>query len=60
MSFRDTFTRGSGSSENLRYDDTAAYHFYITILLVITIPLLYSILKSIFNPFSHIPRLIDI
>ena len=56
MSFRDTFTRG-GSSENLRYDDAAAYHFYITILIIAAVPLTWSILKTIFNPFSHIPNL---
>ena len=57
MSFRETFTRSSNSSEQLRYDDTAAYHFFITILIIIFLPLLYSIIKTIFNPFSHIPTL---
>ncbi len=57
MSFRDTFTRNSNSSENLRYDDNAAYHFYITILIIVCIPLGWSILKTILNPFSHIPNL---
>ena len=57
MSFRDTFTRSSNSSENLRYDDAAAYHFYITVLIIVGIPLGWSIIKTIFSPFSHIPSL---
>lgn len=59
MSFRDTFTRGSGS-ENLQYDDTAAYHFCTTMLILIAVPLFYSIIKSILYPFSHIPSLHEI
>jgi preprotein translocase subunit Sec63 len=59
MSFKDTFTR-TNSSENLRYDDNAAYHFYMTILIIVVIPLTYSLLKTIFNPFSHIPTLSDL
>lgn len=57
MSFRDSFTRDSSSSENLQYDDAAAYHFYLTMLLLITLPLLYHIIKTILNPFAHIPNL---
>lgn len=57
MSFKDTFTRNSNSSENLQYDDTAAYHFFTTILLIVSVPLLYNIIKSILNPFGYIPRL---
>jgi hypothetical protein len=57
MSFRDTFTRNSSSSENLQYDDTAAYHFLTTMLLLLVIPILYSIFKSFLNPFGHIPKL---
>lgn len=60
MSFKDTFTRDSSSNENLQYDDAAAYHFYLTMLLLITIPLIYSIFKSVLNPFGHIPDLKDI
>ena len=60
MSFRDTFTRSSNSSENLRYDDAAAYHFYVTVLLILGIPLAWSILKTILNPFSHIPSLSEL
>lgn len=59
MSFRDTFTRSS-SSENLRYDDAAAYHFYITILIIVVVPLGWSVLKTITNPFSHIPTLSEL
>lgn len=59
MSFRDTFTRSSGS-ENLRYDDAAAYHFYITILIIVVVPLGWSVLKTIANPFSHIPTLSEL
>jgi translocation protein SEC63 len=57
MSFRDAFTRSSNSSENLRYDDAAAYHFYITMLLIVGLPLGWSILFTFLNPFSHIPSL---
>lgn len=57
MSFRDTFTRSDTSSENLQYDDTAAYHFYTTLLILVLIPISYSVLKTIRNPFGHIPRL---
>ena len=57
MSFRDTFTRSQTSSENLQYDDTAAYHFYTTILLIVLIPISYSIIKTIKNPFGYIPKL---
>jgi len=57
MSFRETFTRNSGGSDNLRYDDTAAYHFYVTILIIVVGPLLYSIFKTILNPFSNIPQI---
>ena len=60
MSFRDTFTRNSNSSENLRYDDNAAYHFYITILILVVVPLGYNIAKTILNPFSHIPTLSEL
>lgn len=59
MSFRDTFTRNS-SNENLQYDDTAAYHFLTTMLLLIAIPLFYNIIKALLNPFGHIPRLKEI
>lgn len=59
MSFRDAFTRGS-SSENLRYDDAAAYHFYMTVLIIVGLPLGWSILKTITNPFSHIPTLSEL
>lgn len=57
MSFRDTFTRNSNSSENLRYDDAAAFHFYITILIIVVVPLGWSLFKTLLNPFSHIPTL---
>jgi hypothetical protein len=57
MSFKETFTRNSNSSENLRYDDNAAYHFYMTILIITVLPLAYSLIKTITNPFSHIPTL---
>lgn len=57
MSFRDTFTRNSSSSENLQYDDTAAYHFFATILLIVSVPLFYHLIKSCLNPFGYIPRL---
>lgn len=57
MSFRDAFTRSSTSSENLRYDDAAAYHFYMTVLIIVGIPLGWSIIKTVSNPFSHIPSL---
>lgn len=60
MSFRDTFTRNSNSNENLQYDDTAAYHFFATILILVSVPLLYTIIKPILNPFGYIPRLKDI
>ena len=60
MSFRDAFTRSSTSSENLRYDDAAAYHFYITILIIVGLPLGWSIFKTILNPFSYIPNLKEI
>ena len=59
MSFRDTFTRND-SSENLQYDDNASYHFFTTILLLVLLPLLYSIIKTILNPFGNIPRLKEI
>lgn len=57
MSFRDTFTRNSNSSEQLRYDDTAAYHFFVTLLIIAVIPLGWSILRTMLDPFSHIPTL---
>lgn len=57
MSFREAFTRNSNSSEQLRYDDAAAYHFCITLLIIAFLPLAYSILKTILAPFSHIPTL---
>lgn len=57
MSFREAFTRNSNSSEQLRYDDAAAYHFCITLLIIVFLPLTYSILKTILAPFSHIPTL---
>ena len=60
MSFKDTFTRDSSGKENLQYDDVAFHHFFITILLVITIPILYSIIKTILNPFGYLPILKDI
>ena len=60
MSFKDAFTRNSNSSENLRYDDNAAYHFYMTILIIVVLPLAYSIIKTIANPFSHIPNLSEV
>ena len=60
MSFRDAFTRSSTSSENLRYDDAAAYHFFITILIIVGLPLGWSIIKTIINPFSYIPNLKEI
>jgi hypothetical protein len=60
MSFRDTFTRNSSSNENLQYDDTAAYHFLATILIIVALPLLYNIFKTILNPFGYIPKLKDI
>ena len=60
MSFRDTFTRSESSSENLQYDDNAAYHFYTTILLLVFLPLTYSVIKTVLNPFGHIPHLKEI
>ena len=57
MSFRDAFTRNNNSSDNLRYDDAAAYHFYITVLIIVALPLAWSILSTMLNPFSHIPNL---
>lgn len=57
MSFRETFTRSSNSSEKLQYDDLAAYHFLITVLIIAFIPLAYSIVSTILSPFSHIPNL---
>ena len=60
MSFRDTFTRSSSSSEGLRYDDAAAYHFYITVLIIGVLPLGWSLLKTVTSPFSHIPTLSEV
>lgn len=60
MSFRETFTRSSSNSEHLRYDDTAAYHFGITILIILACPLAYSLLSAVLRPFSHIPQLDDL
>ena len=57
MSFRDTFTRSQTSSDNLQYDDAAAYHFYTTMLILVLIPISYSIIKTLKNPFGHIPKL---
>lgn len=56
MSFRETFGRSSSSSENLRYDDLASYHFLVTLLVIAIVPLGYSILKTIFNPFGRFPN----
>jgi hypothetical protein len=44
----------------LRYDDAAAYHFFITLLIIAFLPLCYSIVKTILYPFSHIPTLDDL
>lgn len=55
MSFRESFTRSS--NENLQYDDAAAQHFFMTILIIVVLPLLYSLLKSALFPFSHIKSL---
>ncbi len=57
MSFRDTFTRNQSDSENLSYDDNAASYFIVTILTLVLVPLLYSLLSNILNPFSHFPEL---
>lgn len=53
MSFRDTFTRGSGN-QNLQYDDSASMYFIVTLLIVIILPLVVSILKSILFPLRNI------
>ena len=60
MSFRDTFTRDSSGKENLQYDDVAFHHFFITLLLVIVLPLLYTVVRTILNPFRHLPNLKEI
>ena len=60
MSFRDTFTRNESGNENLQYDDISFHHFFITILLVIFIPLFYNIIKTLLNPFGYVPKLKDI
>ena len=60
MSFRDTFTRNSSGKENLQYDDVAFHHFFITLLLVIALPLLYTVIRTILNPFRHLPNLKEI
>lgn len=60
MSFRDTFTRDSSGKENLQYDDVAFHHFFITLLLVIAVPLLYTVIRTILNPFRHLPNLKEI
>jgi hypothetical protein len=56
MSFRDTFTKSS-SSENLQYDDNAAYHFYVTILAIVGVGLAWSVSRRILYPFAHITSL---
>lgn len=60
MSFRDSFTRNTSGKENLQYDDVAFHHFFITLLLVIVIPLFYTVIRTILNPFRHLPNLKDI
>lgn len=60
MSFRDSFTRNTSGKENLQYDDIAFHHFFITLLLVIFLPLLYTVIRTIINPFRHLPNLKDI
>ena len=59
MSFKDTFTRDS-TSHHLRYDDTAFHHFFVTLLLIIGVPLAYSVVSNILNPFKHIKGLDEI
>jgi len=60
MSFKDSFTRDSSGKENLQYDDLAFHHFFITILLVVAVPMLYTVLKTILNPFGHLPKLKEV
>lgn len=47
-SFKDTFTRDQGGENNLQYDDTAFYYFFLTILALSIIPLIISIFRQIF------------
>ena len=53
MSFRDTFTRGSGN-EHLQYDDTASMFFVATVLLVVTLWLAIHLLKKVMRPWGDI------
>lgn len=54
MSFRDTFTRSSSSSENLQYDDTASMHFLATVLCLVGLALLYSLAKNVLFPWGRV------
>lgn len=47
-SFKDTFTRDQGGDNNLQYDDTAFYYFFLTLLVLAIIPLIISIINQIF------------
>ena len=47
-SFKDTFTRDQGGENNLQYDDTAFYYFFLTLLVLAIIPLIISIFRQIF------------
>jgi len=47
MTFRETFTRDE-QKEEVEYDDSAFFTFAATLLIVVIIPLFYSIFKRIF------------
>ena len=47
MSFKDTFTKDDKQDE-VEYDEAASYTFFMSILIVILIPLIYKIIKRIF------------
>ena len=48
MGFKDTFGKDSSDS-NLQYDDGAFYYFIFCLLLLVALPLFYSLVKQVFK-----------
>jgi len=45
--FQDSFRRDKGADSNLQYDDTAFCFFLLSLLITVSIPLLFSVLRPI-------------